>query len=206
MARRGKLSREEKMKPIDPNLKQQADKWINEINSDFDEVMKACRANSVKRNIPFSDDVFQETIILCYNAITRNGLKDLSNQGCRNYFFRAYNMNIIYEYKKPYNKRRVHNDEILIDDRTEEDNGLMKQIYDDFATTYILERIEGNVEPISFYLFRLKYLMPKMTYRKLVEITKVKDAKKRVRDVMRWVRENVTKEEINRGFRNKMEI
>lgn len=206
MARRGKLSREEKMKPIDPNLKQQADKWINEINSDFDEVMKACRANSVKRNINFNEDVFQETIILCYNAITRNGLKDLSNQGCRNYFFRAYNMNILYEYKKPYNKRRVHNDEIFVEERTEEDNGLMKQIYDDFATTYILERIEGNVEPISFYLFRLKYLMPKMTYRKLVEITKVKDAKKRVRDVMRWVRENVTKEEINRGFRNKMEI
>ena len=39
-----------------------------------------------------------------------------------------------------------------------------------------------------------------MTYQKLREITKVKDCKKRCIDIMKWLKENVNKEDILTEF------
>lgn len=39
-----------------------------------------------------------------------------------------------------------------------------------------------------------------MTFKKLAEQTKVKASRKKVIDVMHWVKENVTKEQIKKAF------
>ena len=89
----------------------------------------------------------------------------------------------------------------LNDETTEEK--IRKQLLNDYSVVHILKRVEENFDTISFYCFRLKWLIPKMTYQKLREITKVKDCKKRCIDIMKWLKKNINKEDILTEFEKK---
>ena len=93
----GRLPKSEKNKPIDPNNKAVADEWMAVIGKEYETIKNACRVNSLKKGREWNEDVFQNTIVLCYDSICRNNLRDRTSQGCRNYLFNAYNMNIIHE-------------------------------------------------------------------------------------------------------------
>ena len=79
-------------------------------------------------------------------------------------------------------------------------NKIKKQLFEDYSLIYILEQVENNFDTISFNVFRLKTMLP-CTYQKLREITKVKDCKKRVVKIMKWLRENITEKEILTNFK-----
>lgn len=204
---KGRLSKEAKNAPIDPNKRATAHKWMETIGREYDTIKDACRINSLKKGRDWNEDVFQDTIVLCFESICRNGLKDTSSQGCRSYLFSAYNMNLIHEAVLPYNSRKVDDEELVnnydpLDDR-EGEKKVMEQLYNDFAVIRILELAEANCDPLSFYCYRLKFLMDKMPYQKLVKITKIKSAKARVKSVIEWIKENVTEEELRKEFEEK---
>lgn len=203
MARCGRLSKEAKNAPIDPINQQAADEWMAEIGKSYDEIKKGCRANCLKRGLKFNEDIFQQTIILCYESIQRNNIKDKTNQGARNYLFRSLNTNIIHDKVIPYNSRRVDDEEVLTCERID-DNGarekIENEVYNDFAAMYLLSVAEENVDSLSFYTFRLKYLIEKMSYSKLIKLTKLKNAKARVKSVVEYLKENVTEEEIRNAY------
>lgn len=196
----GRLPKSKKNKPIDPINKAVADEWMETIGKEYDTIKNACRINSLKKGREWNEDVFQNTIVLCYDSICRNNLRDRTSQGCRNYLFNAYNMNIIHEKITPYNSRKVEDEAILNNhnppDDCEAQEKVRMQLYNDFATLKILELAEANCDTTSFYCFRLKHLLPKMSYRKLVQITNIKNAKARVKSVIDWIKENVTESEL----------
>ena len=71
--------------------------------------------------------------------------------------------------------------------------------FEDYSLIYILEQVENNFDTITFYCFRLKTMLP-CTYQRLRELTKVKDCKKRVVKVNKWLRENMTRQDIYNAF------
>lgn len=209
MARRGRLSKEEKSKPIDPENQKIADNWIKVIGDKYNTIKDACRINALKQNKEWNEDIFQDSIYLCYNCICRNGLKDKSQQGMLNYLFSSYKTNLLHEKVIPYNSKRVDDESILQNyDEVDEEEGKTKfneQLYTDYATIRLLEIAEKNVDSLSFYCFRLYRLMPHMSYRTLVKLTNIKNAKARVKAVTEYLIENVDKETLKKEFEEYLE-
>ena len=197
----GRLSKTEKEK--EPQYKDVADKWLQYIGTIYEEYrMKYFKmANNLNYNV--NEDMLNDTILACYNSIARNNLSDTTEQGMRNYLFRAFkvNLNAISNYDK---RKDVVDDLSSLAEQYENQgeatyNKIKKQLFDDYSLIYILEQVENNFDALTFNVFRLKTMLP-CTYQKLREITKVKDCKKRVVKVMKWIRLNITKKEILTNF------
>lgn len=199
----GRLSKKEKEK--EPQYTDVADKWLQYIGTIYEEYrMKYFKmANDLNYNV--NEDVLNDTILACYNSIARNNLSDTTEQGMRNYLFRAFkvNLNAISNYDK---RKDVVDDLSALAEQYENQgeatyNKIKKQLFEDYALIYILEQVENNFDTITFNVFRLKTMLEKCTYQKLRDITKVRDCKKRVVKVMKWIRENITKQEILTNFK-----
>ena len=199
----GRLSKKEKEK--EPQYTDVADKWLQYIGTIYEEYrMKYFKmANNLNYN-NVNEDMLNDTILACYNSIARNNLSDTTEQGMRNYLFRAFkvNLNAISNYDK---RKDVVDDLSALAEQYENQgeatyNKIKKQLLEDYSVIYLLNKVENNFDTISFNVFRLKTMVP-CTYQKLREITKVKDCKKRVVNVMKWVRENITEKEILTNFK-----
>lgn len=202
----GRISEIDKNKPIDPLKKEIADKWLNYINSIYVEYKNKFEqyCNSVKKK--FEEDVYSETILNCYDSICRNGLKDTSEQGMKNYLFQSFKMNIVRSVTYARQTKRTYN--IDISEAHEEylmkneplHLKIKKQMLNDFTVTYILYNVELNFDTVSFFCFRIKHLIPKMTYQMLRNITNINDCKKRVTTINKWVRDSIDKQEVYKEF------
>ena len=199
----GRLSKKEKEK--EPQYTDVADKWLQYIGTIYEEYrMKYFKmANDLNYN-NVNEDMLNDTILACYNSIARNNLSDTTEQGMRNYLFRAFkvNLNAVSNYDK---RKDVVDDLSALAEQYENQgeatyNKIKKQLFEDYSLIYILEQVENNFDTISFNVFRLKTMLP-CTYQKLREITKVKDCKKRVVKIMKWLRENITEKEILTNFK-----
>lgn len=197
----GRLSKEQKAQP--PQYTDVADKWLQYIGKIYEEYRMKYFKMANALNYEVNEDMLNDTILACYNSIARNNLSDTTEQGMRNYLFRAFkiNLNAVSNYDK---RKDVVDDLTTIAEQYENQgeaayNKIKKQIYEDFSVIYILNKVEDNFDSISFHCFRLKSMLP-CTYQKLRDLTKVKDCKKRVVNVMKWVRNNITKKEILTNF------
>lgn len=198
----GRLSKKEKEK--EPQYKDVADKWLQYIGTIYEEYrMKYFKmANDLNYNV--NEDMLNDTILACYNSIARNNLSDTTEQGMRNYLFRAFkvNLNAISNYDK---RKDVVDDLSALAEQYENQgeatyNLIKKQLLEDYSVIYLLNKVEDNFDTISFHCYRLKTMIP-CTYQKLRDITKVRDCKKRVVKVMKWIRENITEKEILTNFK-----
>ena len=197
----GRLSKKEKEK--EPQYKDVADKWLQYIGTIYEEYRMKYFKMANTLNYKVSEDMLNDTILACYNSIARNNLQDTSPQGMRNYLFRAFKINL--NAVSNYDKRRDVVDDLSTLAEQYENQGeaayqkIKKQLIEDYSVIYILNKVEDNFDSISFHCFRLKKMLP-CTYQKLSEITKVRDCKKRVVNVMKWIRLNITKKEILTNF------
>ena len=198
----GRLSKKEKEK--EPKYTDVADKWLQYIGTIYDEYRMKYFKMANDLNYKASEEMLNDTIIACYNSIARNNLSDTTEQGMRNYLFRAFkvNLNAVSNYDK---RKDVVDDLTALAEQYENQgeaayNKIKKQLFVDYSVIYILNKVEDNFDSISFNVFRLKTMIEKCTYQKLRELTKVKDCKKRVVKVNKWLRENISKKEIYNAF------
>lgn len=190
-----------------------ADKWIGIINDEYDEIKRGFELSCKKEMTAFDEDVFQTTILNCYNAILKNGMTDLTRQGMKNYLFKSFKMNIKREALYMRNAKRDDNVDDngmreILDRRDDTDSTTEKidaQLFNDWAVIRVLEILEDEFDTITFNCFRLKWFVPGMTYTKLKEITKVKDCKKRCIDVMKWCRENLDMDVFRQYYERNMQ-
>lgn len=179
-----------------------ADEWLGYIGTIYEEYKERFRASAHKEHREFDEDVYSDTISKCYDSIVRNGLKDTTEQGMRNYLFRAFKQNLKRENQYcRVTKRDTYDDTIADSFEYESSDELAyRQHLNDFKVMYILKLVEQEFDPISYYCFRLKWLLPKMTYEKLQYTTRIKDCKKRVVEVKNWLIENVDLRHIEETF------
>ena len=184
----------------------QAQNFLNIANIYYNDNSKKWRKHCLERNLEWNEDVYSDTILKVYDYIKHNGLKYTDEQGILNYWFKSFITNIKRE--KQYS-RNVYRD-MNVDASMELDkeyNGdeelqqkIRRQVYDDWVVVKILQIVEQNFDTLSFRCFRLYYIVPKMTYQKLRELTNIKDCKKRVNMIKTWIRENININELNKEF------
>ena len=185
--------------------------FINYINDNYTSLKRKYRRFCTEKDYQWDEDIFSDTILNCYNAIEKKGkLNDTTNQGIENYFFRSFKQNL--QREKQYcrvSKRDLNYNSDNINEvyeewynanNTPERIKLLSDLWKDFATLYILTKVEDNFDSEHFLLFRLKYLIPQMTYKKLQEKTQAKKCRQKVVDVKNWVKVNVSKDEIKIAF------
>lgn len=186
------------------------DLFLNFINQNYvdlkNKYWKFCQENYYD----WDEDVYSDTIIRCYDIIERNGLKDKSPYGIESYFFKAFVNNIRNERNYSRIKKRDFN--ITSDNindiyeawynKTQDSSKvkLVNDLFKDFAILYIMTRVEANFDAEHFYLYRLKSLVPDMTFKRLAETTKIKASRLKTIEVQRWVKDNIKKEDVRTAF------
>lgn len=164
------------------------------------------KAYCISMNKQWSEDVFSQTILNCYNAIARKGgLADKTEKGISNYFFNSFYTNIKREALYSRNAKRDNTNDLFGEyehyqgTNLTESEKVESDLYKDFAVLYLLKRAEQQFDPETFYLFNLKFI-GQYTYKQLQQHVKAKAIRQRVAEVKRWLKENVTKEEIDDAF------
>lgn len=192
-------------------MEQHNELFLNYINNNYILLKNKYRKFCSEKQYDWDEDIFSDTILNCYNAITKKGkLNDTTNQGIENYFFRSFKQNL--QREKQYcrvSKRDMNynSDNIneVYEDWYNENNSpakvkLLNDLWKDFATLYILTKVEDNFDQEHFRLFNLKTMIPNMTYKKLQEKTHCTSCRQKVVNVKNWVKNNVTKKEIGDAF------
>lgn len=198
-----RLSKEQRSRPLKEENIKASDIFLNEVSKYYEEYRDKFKLNCLKEHTVFDDDIYSDTLLKCYDSIQRNGLADTSTQGCLNYFFQSFKINIKRE--ADYSRNRMRGEMPVKDTREFESSNkkVNEQLFDDFTVIYILEVVENNFDPLDFYLYRLKFLIPKMTYDKLRRITHIKDCKKRIIRINHFLKDNITMKDIYTAFSTK---
>ena len=185
--------------------------FINYINDNYDKVGGTLKLLSAQRKMKYSEDAFHESILRCHKAIEKKGfLKDKSAYGITSYLIRSY-FNLINEEKRSAKVKKrdmnYNSDNIggLYEDYynsnfTDARQKIISDMYKDFSILYIMMVVEQNFDNEHYYLFKLKELIPDMTYKKLAEKTKIKAVRQKVVEVKKYIQANVTKEMIRKEF------
>lgn len=187
------------------------EKFINHISKNYDELKRKFTRACRDLQLTLTDDLYQDTILKCYESIQRKGkLNDTTEYGMECYFFQSLKMNIKRETQYARNQKRdanVTSDNIHTlyegwynENMTSTRIKLLNDLYKDFSVLYICKMVEMNFDEEHFYLFRVKYLVPEMTYKKLAETSKLKKVRQKVAEVKQWLKDNITKEEIKKEF------
>lgn len=185
---------------------EQAKRFLKFANEHYDDYKKKWAKYLYDKQVDFDEDVFSDTILKVYDYIEKNGINDTTDSGLANYWFKSFNTNIKREKQYSRNVNRDKNIDAT-EELSKEMNGedelklkIRRHVYEDWSIFYILRLVEDNFDSISFHCFRLYYILDKMTYSKLREITKVPDSKKRVVTIKNWLKDNLTKQKMEKEF------
>lgn len=188
------------------NNSEKASRFLKFANEHYEDYKKKWAKYLYDKQVDFDEDVFSETVLKVYDYINTNGIKDDSDSGLANYWFKSFNTNIKREKQYSRNVNRDKNIDAT-EELSKEMNGedelklkIRRHVYEDWSIVYILRLVEDNFDSISFHCFRLYYILDKMTYSKLREITKVPDSKKRVVTIKNWLKDNLTKQQMEKEF------
>lgn len=177
--------------------------FMQVIASHYEEYRGKMKKLCANGSIEFDDDVFADTLLKCHDRIQKQkGLKDRTEQGCLNYFFRSFVVNIRREAMYAYRQKTSLTDEMGRYDfnETESPDGkIRKDLKEDFSIYYIMTKAQANVDDEAFHLFNLKFL-GNYTYKELQRHTKAKGIRQKVASVKKWIKENITKEEVDAAF------
>lgn len=195
------------MPKLERNIPDQ-EKFINHISQHYDELKNKYRTFCTLNNYQWDEDIFEDTILKCYEAIQRKGkLNDTTPYGMESYFFISFKLNLKREGQYARNMHRVIMDDDdffkafseYTESKGTEHDKLRHDLYVDFACMYIVHLVEENFTSDHTYLFKLKTLCG-YTYKQLQEKTRIKGARNMVIEVMNWLKANVTVKLVNDAF------
>ena len=183
-----------------------ADKFLNWVGEHHDELQYRYKKFCSNHRLIYDDDVFSDTILKCYNLIEKNGINDDSEKGYDDYLFVAFRNNLKREkqYSRNAKKKEIENVNDKYEDYYNNTNDsptkkILKDLKEDYSTLYIINKVEENFPKEYTYCFKLKFLY-KLTYKQLQKLSKVKNSRQKVIDVIHWLKENLSKQELDDAF------
>lgn len=180
--------------------------FLNVISKNYDIMKGRLRKMCSEQNLPWSEDIFSDTILQCHKAIEKKGkINDKTENGCLNYFFRSFRQNIVRERQYSRIKNRDFNitDEQL-NEKYEDFNDrfvlsgnekLKQDITKDYFAISLIKKAEEHFPAEDVYLFKLKYLLSK-SFKEIARQTGRKGTRDKIIEIRNWLQENVTKEQL----------
>lgn len=193
--------------PKEMSREQLSTAFLEFIGKEFGRLRSQYHAYCKVEHIIFDADVLSDTIVRCAEKIIKDGITAKTEYDFECYFFRSFSKNIRREREYARNSRRSDVFEGDIDkpyQRWYDENNVShmskveKDLFEDFSVLYLLSRASDALPSVDVHLFKLKTFCPDKYHERQREM---KDAAKRVRKVRQWLRENVTKEEVDNAFK-----
>ena len=152
--------------------------------------------------LAFDIDILNDTVLKCYDTIARLGCKDGQKESM-NYLFKAFRQNSIRELQYARNKyREIVDDVEALGDQFESsqtDYKIAKDLWIEFQFNYILREVELMFDKKDFYLFKLKYVL-QLSDAEILKKTKNKKWKKDLKEITKYLKNNVKKSDIKTDF------
>lgn len=189
--------------------KEIANTFLEWVKNNYKEQKTKLKSFCFNQHFTWDEDIFANTILSVYEKIAKSGLKDPTPNGFDKYFFLAFKFNTLRETAYCRIKKRQYIDNIeqvyerfSNEHKTTEIQKIFNDLKIDFFTSYLMTKLEaaGEIDDIALYCFKLKHLMPNMTYKKLTHITGLKDARSKVLKCRDYLRQNTDKKEMEEAF------
>ena len=152
--------------------------------------------------LAFDIDILNDTILKCYDTIARLGCKDGQKESM-NYLFKAFKQNSIRELQYARNKyREIVDDVEALGDQFESrqtDYKIAKDLWIEFQFNYLLREVELMFDKKDFYLFKLKYVL-QLPDEEIAKKTKNTNWKKDLKEITKYLKTNVKKQDIEADF------
>lgn len=188
---------------------QTAKQFLEFIATNLERLKRKMEAYCNSNGLDYDPDIFSDTYLRIYDKITKDGLEDTTEAGMLNYFFMAFKTNLKREKMYARNCKRdlnIQDDDLYDlyeswynDHNISEREKLTNDLYKDFATVYICDKVANNFDDEHYNLFRLK-MLTSLTYKQLAQKTQCKGVRAKVLTVKNWCKENITKDEIKQEF------
>lgn len=194
-----------------------AREFIDYIGGHYPELQRMLLAYCRNRGEVFSDDIFHQTFLNCYETIDRKGeMSDPTPKGFRDYLFKAFKFNIMREKQYARNKNRASVEDFVtawesfLESCPSEDEKVEEDLRKDFGAWYIATRAEeaateGAIDNEAFHLWRIKTFMG-YTYQQLREVTGADRVREKVLSVKHWLQENITRADIDKAFDERYDV
>lgn len=186
--------------------------FLKVVEKNYEEYRRKWSVYFMDTYYQFTDDVLNDTILNCYSTIQRKGLSDTSEQGVMNYVFQALKLNIKREQEYAYNKKRdtsIIDISELLDINDNGDRQLIekikRQLFNEFFILKCFEIVEKNFDARTYYCFRLYYIYDKCTYKKLMEMTGIKNCKTLVNKAKKYLQDTLDKQVLHAEFEDMIE-
>ena len=129
----------------------------------------------------FDEDIYNDTILKCYESILKGADTGGDLQG---YWFKSFknNLNRNKDYSHKKNKDETDVYDVLKDKEYEENN--VNLYYSTISD--ILLKVKHKFDRKTFEVFRM-YLLCNMSYEQLNQVTGLCDCKERISRVRRWI-------------------
>lgn len=183
--------------------------FLDYVARNYDALTEKFKKYCSNQRYTWNEDIFSDTILKVHDIIGKKGLEDLTDQGMDNYIFMSFKNNIKRDKVYYRNRQRKEIPDLTqqYDDYYNQTNDpvttkILKDLKEDFSVLYILRKVEDNFPSDYSYCFKIKFLY-KLTYKELQEKCNhvgIKNTRQKVLDVLRWTKENITKDEVNKAF------
>lgn len=193
------------------NNKEIADAYLVWVSKNYTHLKNKYFKFCKEKDYEFDEDIFSDTYLKIYEIILRKGIKDSTESGFDNYTFKSYKNNTLNEQRYSRNKKRDRNitsDSIndfyenwYNENHNDSRVKIVNDLFKDFSILYIMTQVEDHFDAEHFYLFRIKTLC-NLTFKQLADKTNIKASRRKCIEVMRWVKENIKKEDIRTVFFN----
>lgn len=185
----------------------QAKMFLNWINDNYDRIKRKLISFCNDKNYKWDEDIFCDTYLKIYEKILKYGIRDDSDKGFDSYTFMSFKINTIRSKQYAAVAKRDGNiinvgeayEHYVNANKFTQKEKLLSDLYKDYATLYLMKKVEENFDNEHFYLFRLK-TFTNVTYSELAEKTGIKGVRQKVVNVKNFLKENVSKSEIVKAF------
>lgn len=187
----------------------QTSTYLEYIDKHYNELKERFKKFCSNQHYQFDEDIFSDTLLKIYDIVEKKGLEDMTDGGIENYLFMSFKNNLKRE--KQYYRNRAKKeitglsetyDEYYNENNDPPTHKIINDLYQDFSVIYIIRKVEEQFPSEYVYCFKLKFLY-KLTYKELQEKAKrvsIKNSRQKTVDVIRWARENISKEEVDKAF------
>lgn len=186
--------------------KEQAKKFLQWVNNNYNNLKEHHKAYCMNTKQKWDDDIFCDTYLKIYEKIAKDGINDDSDRGFECYLFKSFKMNTLREAMYARNQKKDGNNanltllqERYLNSKLTEQEKLKSDLYKDFSSLYMLLQLEDNFKQEDLRLFKMK-MFTNITYKQLAEKTNEKQVRQRVVMMKNYLKENVTKEMLDKAF------
>jgi hypothetical protein len=190
------------------NNEKLAIRYLEWISTNYNELQLHLKKYCSNQRYKWDEDVFSQTYLNVYERIQKKGLEDPTEQGFLNFTFISFKFNTIRASQYCSVKKRIdkNDDEInkMYEDYYNANNDtsdvkVMRDLKTDFSALYLAQKAEENCEVENYRLWKMKMFM-NLTYKQLAEKTGDKQSRQKVLQVKNWLKEHISKKEIDKAF------